>query len=163
MLQKIFSGNPHNNYSNHQKRSQISKVIDQISNGNQSIYRISKNTCIPESTLRNWKKCLTIDPEWRPWKKNHGSGHRIFTDEEECAIKEYIVNCFINPGFIFTNEDFIDVAMNAYLTKHPDEIDIDEKNNLWPLIILFTTSKREITCRQGRYMLNEDRMHQTKK
>ena len=91
-----------------------------------TIYQISKISGISESTLGNWKKSLTRDPDWRPWKTHHGIGHRIFTDIEEAAIKEYITNCFLKPGYIFTNEDFVDIALNAYLTKHPEEINVDE-------------------------------------
>lgn len=126
MDHSIFVGKPHHDYSNHKYRNKLIEVIHQISQGFPSIYKISRTTNIPESTLRNWKKQLMLDPEWRPWKNRHGYGHRIFTDAEEAAIKDYIFKNFLEPGFVFTNQDFIDIAVNAYLTKHNDDLDNDK-------------------------------------
>ena len=127
MSNPLFRGNPQNNYSNYTKRQKISMILDRISRGVPSIYKISALTGIPESTLRNWKRCLIKNPEWRPWQTCHGQGHRIFTNTEEKAIKDYIIDCFLKPGYVFTNDDFIEIVMNAYLTKYQDEINIDEK------------------------------------
>ncbi|KAH0803495.1 DDE superfamily endonuclease containing protein [Histomonas meleagridis] len=120
MHSNIFPGKPHKDYTNYKKRPMLECVITQISRGYPRISKIAQTSKIPDSTLRSWKDKLKHNPAWRPWNNDHGSGHRIFTDIEEQSIKDFIVDCFLQPSFVFTNEDFIIIAMNAYLTKYQD-------------------------------------------
>ena len=126
MHRKIFPGKPHNNYINYEKRSMLEHVLTQISKGYPRISKIAQTTGIPDSTLRTWKDKLKQNPSWRPWNNNHGTGHRIFADLEEQAIKDFIVTCFLQPGYVFTNEDFVEIAVNAYLTKYKDKTNFEE-------------------------------------
>ena len=89
--------------------------------GKESIYGLSQMSHIPESTLKYWKKRMTIDNNWRPWQYNHGVSHRIFNNEEESAIKEFIVTNFLSQGFYFNDEDFADIAFQAYLEKSQND------------------------------------------
>lgn len=126
MHNPIFRGKPHNDYSNYKIRSLLEDVIAKLSRGFPRISKIAQTSGIPDSTLRSWKDKLKCNPCWRPWNNEHGAGHRVFTDLEEASIKDYIVDCFLKPGYVFTNEDFVEIAMNAYLSKYPEGTNFDE-------------------------------------
>ena len=51
---------------------------------------------IPKSTLYDWMKQFTRDPSWRPYHCLRSRSKRIFTDEEEHAIADYIVENGLN-------------------------------------------------------------------
>ena len=50
----------------------------------------------------------------------------IFTDEEEKAIVDFITNTYINQSRLFTNQDFREIAMNAFFEKHKNEEHLSE-------------------------------------
>ena len=57
---------------------------------------------IPKSTLYDWMKQFTRDPSWRPYHCLRSRSKRIFTDEEEHAIADYIVAVYISRGVYFS-------------------------------------------------------------
>jgi hypothetical protein len=66
-------------------------------------------------------KTWIIDRHWRQWNdQNRGVHHRVFTPEEEGAIKEFIVAKYVIPGVSLTNDGLHDVAIWAFLEKHSD-------------------------------------------
>jgi hypothetical protein len=80
---------------------------------------IGGETRIPRATLYLWHKKFVTNNQWRPYDQSvHGTFHRIFTDEEEAALKEYVVANYILPGNPFCDEDFPPIAMGAFLEKH---------------------------------------------
>ena len=89
------------------------------------VVRISdlhKKYGVPERTLRRWRQLSKSDRDWRPYHtENRGSHHRIFTDAEENSITEFIVENYFQPGWVFHDEDFKFIAMQAYLEKHGDD------------------------------------------
>ena len=77
---------------------------------------------VPEATLRGWWKRRNEDPEWRPYcTVNHGLHHRIFTDIEEEAITQFIVENYFKPCHAFHDDDFRFLAMQAFLEKYQDQ------------------------------------------
>ena len=52
--------------------------------------------------------------------------HRIFTDEEESNMVEFIKENFIKPGNLFTDAQFRELAMPTFLFKHKDEEQIPD-------------------------------------
>ena len=77
---------------------------------------------VPEATLRGWWKRRNEDPEWRPYSTvNHGLHHRIFTDIEEEAITQFIVENYFKPCHAFHDDDFRFLAMQAFLEKYQDQ------------------------------------------
>jgi hypothetical protein len=68
-----------------------------------------------------WRKKWIVDCDWPRWNyQNPGVHDRLFTPQEEAAIKEFTVTNYFIPKVLFTNEDFRDVAISAFLEKHPD-------------------------------------------
>ena len=85
------------------------------------ISRLSRETGIPDRTLRDWYKRYQAMPDWRPYDTSvHGEHLRIFTDEEENALVEFIVDNFFKPGLAFHDSDFQFLAMSAFLEKYRD-------------------------------------------
>ena len=70
------------------------------------------------ATVYRWRCNHAIDPSWRPWKTNRGKDRRIFTDDEERAISEFITENWLVPGKLFCDEDFREVAHDAYTMKY---------------------------------------------
>ena len=129
-VKPIFKADPHNDYTRRDVRTKLEAVISHIMKNSISIYKLSRMSEISESTLKYWKKRLTIDNNWRPWKNNHGNGHRIFTDQEEAAIKSYIFSNFVDQGYYFNDGDFADVIYQAYLEKYMQSEEIVPKDFL---------------------------------
>jgi hypothetical protein len=45
-------------------------------------------------------------PAWRPWPVDDHDRHlRIFTAEEETAIRKFIITNYVIPATLFTNDD----------------------------------------------------------
>jgi hypothetical protein len=83
---------------------------------------LSRETGVPLRRLYAWKHSWERDPEWRPWDfSTHGLQHRIFTQLEEQALAEYIADNCLSTGLLFTNDAFRQLAIQAFLEKHPDD------------------------------------------
>ena len=86
-------------------------------------------TGIPTSTLYHWRKKWEEDPNWRPWSgKNHGIHHRIFTEEEETSISDFILENYLVQGRVFSNGDFKAIISDAYLEKYKNSENIPPFN-----------------------------------
>ena len=106
---------PQRNYVRHKK------VVDQVfaefqeSLGRPCFTDVSRRSSVPESTVRNWYSQYLKDSTWRPYntKLIHGTHNRIFTDEQEKAIADYIEANYFAPGYAFHNYDFQILAISA--------------------------------------------------
>lgn len=78
---------------------------------------ISMKTGIPTSTLSDWRRRKMTDANFNPLDKRTNIYKRIFTDEEEEDITEYILENIIKPGILFTNYDFKNLIMDAFNEK----------------------------------------------
>jgi hypothetical protein len=68
------------------------------------------------ATVCNWHHKWTLDEKWAPDDNvNAWTHHRIFTDEEEAAITDYITAENIRQGGLFDDEDFQTLALNEYI------------------------------------------------
>lgn len=82
---------------------------------------------IPVSTLARWRQKHAEDSEWRPYNTSvHGLHHRIFSDAQEAAIKEFVFDNYIKPGIIFRNRDFPKIAMQAFLENFGDDDELKD-------------------------------------
>ena len=59
--------------------------------------------------------------EFNPLENKCGQHHRIFSDSEEDAIIDYIITNILLQGILFTDEDFEDLIMQAFLEKHRND------------------------------------------
>ena len=66
-------------------------------------------------------QCIKKDPNFDPLVTKCGQHLRIFTNEEEDAITDYIITNILLQGILFTDEDFEELIMNAFLEKHRND------------------------------------------
>ena len=85
------------------------------------IQKISDYTKFKVRTLYNWRDKLLQDPNFNPLNKKTNQSKRIFTDEEEDSISDYIITQILMKGILFTDEDFRELILDAYLEKHKDD------------------------------------------
>ena len=85
------------------------------------IQQTSAHTGFKVRTLHDWADALRKDPNFNPLVTKCGQHLRIFTDEEEDAITDYIITNILLQGILFTDEDFEDLIMQAFLEKHRND------------------------------------------
>ena len=84
---------------------------------------------IPESSARRFLACWKQDKSYRNYDyRKRGAHQRIFTDEEERSIAEFIRANILEQGLYFTDEDFRYWVMQAFLEKHQDDEQIKQFN-----------------------------------
>jgi hypothetical protein len=99
-------------------KEKIDKILDFLSQQYLpygSVAEIVRQTGIPKQTLNRWRQ-KRIDPrhaDWRPYRDGHPN-KRVFTDETEEAITNFIENNFINPGIGMTRMELRTTCLNAY-------------------------------------------------
>jgi hypothetical protein len=121
-LKRLFRGRPQRDYK--RQRHTIEYIFTHIFPqwGPNSSKRYSQSLGIPPQRLYDWKARWMQDPEWRPWLYTlRGEHHRVFSDAEERAIADYIVQNYLVPGALFTDSTFREIAMTAYLEKSDDD------------------------------------------
>ena len=120
MSRPVFKTPGHRDYQRH--LAQIEPIFTNLfPNWNDSSAQVIHDSFgIPKSTIYFWKQKWTRNNSWRPTNRAHGEHHRIFTDLEEQAISEYIFENYILVNRVFTNEDFKQLIMEAFLNKHKD-------------------------------------------
>ena len=117
---KLFKRGGNRDYSRYKARLEV-LFHGKLQNSNGSaMLRLSTELGIPQSTLYRWRDTSKRDPEWRPWKTNKRNQHRIFTDAEETSMCDFICRNFLEPGILFTNQDFKRIALDAWLEKYRD-------------------------------------------
>lgn len=71
--------------------------------------------------MYNWTRRWKDDPLYYPWNTCvHGDFHRIFTDEQEESIVEYINFNFIQESKYFSDFNFETLIYNAFNEIYPD-------------------------------------------
>jgi hypothetical protein len=91
---------------------------------------ISRASGIPESTLRSWRQHARDDLDWRPWHTQWGQGSRIFSDEKESEMANYIRANFLEPGLLFGDSDFKLLALQQWAAKVSDFKTMPERDFL---------------------------------
>ena len=131
MSRPLFKGPGHRDYQRH--LGQIETIFTTLfpNWSESSAEMIHKSFGIPKSTIYFWRQKWRDNQSWRPTNQVHGDHHRIFTDLEEQAISEYIFENFLLVNRLFTNEDFKQLIMDAFLNKHretenPPEFQVSE-------------------------------------
>jgi hypothetical protein len=146
-------GLPHRNYNHGRKDLEpIFKCnFRDIEPGATDLGKIGSETRISPTTLYLWYPTWKDRPQWRPWRVEETDRHlRIFTTEEEIAIREFITANYVTPGALFTNEDFPRIGMQAFLAKHQDSEDLPEFNCPNGFIKDFK-SKNGVSSRRAHY------------
>ena len=116
----IFKGAGYRDYARHMNELEYIFTREFPNWTPESARRIADGTGVPISTIYSWRQRWMGDRSWRPTNSAHGKHHRVFTDEEEQGISEYIFKNFIMANRAFTNQDFKDLCMSAFLEKHKD-------------------------------------------
>ena len=117
----LFKGPGYRNYKRNLARIEYI-FSDEFPNWQaSSARRIHDATGIPESTIYFWRARWNENNSWRPDCKERGACHRIFTNEEEQAISEFIYTNFLLVNRAFTNQNFRDLVTQAFEEKHQGE------------------------------------------
>ena len=85
------------------------------------IKKISAQTNFKVRTLYEWRDSILKNPDFNPLNKHTNESRRIFTEEEEDAISDYIISEILMQGILFTDEDFEQLIMDAFLEKHMND------------------------------------------
>ena len=118
---------PHRNYLT--DRALVDQVFRRFecSLGRPCMAALHREFSVPSSTLRGWYNHFQQDAGWRPYNYDaHGAHHRIFTDQEEEAIAQFIEDNYFAQGYAFHNEDFKKIAVDAFLMKYQDAETVPE-------------------------------------
>ena len=125
-LPRVVKRHPYIDYKKFPKVvAQVLPLLKNYKRGD--IQQISEHTGFKIRTLYKWADELKKDPSFDPLNKKCGQHCRIFTDAEEDAITDYIITNILLQGILFTDEDFEDLIMQAFLEKHmndPDDAEI---------------------------------------
>ncbi|KAK8875912.1 hypothetical protein M9Y10_006089 [Tritrichomonas musculus] len=89
------------------------------------IQKLVQKTGFKERTMYNWLENIKKNPNFSPLSIQIRENARIFTEDEEDAIAHYILIEKINQCILFTDEDCLEILVNAYLTKHQNDENID--------------------------------------
>lgn len=85
------------------------------------ISKISKDHKVTPTALRYWVKKWQTNIAWDPFDtKNKGTCHRIFNDDQEKNIADYIEDNYIEPHNYFSNSQFQTLAFEAYDNVYRD-------------------------------------------
>ena len=125
MLPKLVKRQSYNDYSKFAE--QIPMVLNRLKNTKRGdLVQVAKETGIPYSTISRWHQELGKNIHFNPINRKWGTHRRIFSDEEEDAIADYIVENYIRPGYHFTDDDFKDIALQAWREKYLPILDNEE-------------------------------------
>ena len=77
---------------------------------------LSNKFNVKRPTLVGWQKKWEItEPEWIPGDvHNYSKAKRIFSDETEEGVSDYITDNYIKPGYYFPDKEFQNVMFRAY-------------------------------------------------
>ena len=121
VLPKLIKRQPYNKYEKF--RDQIPAVLERLINAKRGeLQIIQEETGIPYPTLARWHQQLMKNTRFNPLQRKWGQQHKIFTDEEEDAIADYIVANFIQTNLHFTDEDFRQITLLAHHEKYDQYI-----------------------------------------
>ena len=140
LLPRVIKRGRYNDYTKY--KAEIPKIIDCLRKTKRGdITGIHQVTGIPLSTISRWHRSLCLNPRFNPLDKKYGQHKRIFTDEEEDSLADYIVDNYIIPGHYFTDDDFRELALQAWKEKY-----IPILNSSDPEI---RSQYKEFTCSRG--------------
>ena len=103
--------------------NKVMKILKSFVNAD--IKEICIRTGFKERTMYNWKKRLFKDRNYDPLEKQKRISSRIFTEEEEYGIADYIFTEKIIQNKCFNDEDCVTILTQAYLEKHANDKDFD--------------------------------------
>ena len=116
-LNRIIKRQSYNDYSKF--ADSIPAVLERLVNTKRGdLAEVSNQTGIPYSTISRWHQALGKNTRFNPLDRKWGQHKRIFTDQEEDMIADYIVLNYIQPGIYFTDEDFKELALQAWQEKY---------------------------------------------
>jgi hypothetical protein len=111
---------PHNDYSS-PKGGLIADQIFQDFSGFQrgDTVETERKDDVPQRMVRGWHLHWTLDRDWRPWdtRKRH-IAHLVFITEEEFETAQRIREEICVPRTLFTDADFLAIAMEEYLARY---------------------------------------------
>ena len=116
-------GKPHIDFSRKPELCDeiIRKLKENFENrGCHFIKILSNQTNIPGRTLYNWEKQIKANPDWKPYENHYLNCNRLFTDDEENGMADYIRTNYTHVGHLFQDHNLVNVANQAFAFKYMD-------------------------------------------
>ena len=149
---QIFSNQGHNDY--YRKKHECDLVFEKFQSVESKKIKLSEVAHlfgVPDSTVRGWFNHWKENQSWRPYDGSvHGFHHRIFSDNEEKSIADFIRSNYIQPGRLFQNLDFQRLASQAFLEKYSGNDDHPEPMFSKKFVSNFK-NRNGISSRKSRY------------
>ena len=115
---------PYISYKNYPDAvDKILKIFSNYIEGD--VAKIAKKTGFKERTLYKWLANYRLNPEYNPLSKQIRNKARIFTEDEEDAIAEFILTEKIQKHCFFNDSECIEILVDAYLTMHSNDENIN--------------------------------------
>ena len=125
-LPKYFKRHRYNDYS--KISDDMPEILQRLSKTPRGgLSQVADETGIPLSTLSRWHQGLIKNPNFNPLDRKWGEHRRIFTDEEEDSLADFIMENYIIPGLHFTDADFKDLAMQAWYEKYMPMLESEDE------------------------------------
>jgi hypothetical protein len=151
-----IKGMTHNRYSAANRRAIAASCFARFEDMDEAekygfLSRLADESGVPRTTLSGWKVRHDTDPLWRPWNSEWGQHLRIFTDDEEANMVEFITANYLDHGLLFTDEDFRVLAIDFYQEKWHD-IDWETANFVCSRGFIHDFKERnDLTSRRGHF------------
>lgn len=127
ILPRLIKRGSYNDYSKY--NDVIPAVLQRLLNTKRGdIMKVHEETGIPYSTLSHWHQQLCKNTHFNPLNPKYGYHRKIFTDDEEDSIADFILKNYINEGLHFTDEDFKEIAMIAWQEKYLPFLNSEDEN-----------------------------------
>ena len=98
---------------------QIPTVLGRLINTKRGdLQKVFSETGIPYSIISCWHQQLSKNARFNPLNRKWGEHKRIFTDQEQDAIADFILENYIKKGRYFTDDDFREIALAAWQDKY---------------------------------------------
>ena len=154
-LPKIYKRTPYKDHKS--KTDEIPLVINAFKIAKRGdIKKISLQTNISINTLKDWIKKLNKDSDFSPTRPKYGISRKIFTEEEENEIANFIKEQIIRRGYFFNDDDFRELIMCEYLRKYKDSDDIIPFNASDGYIVNFK-NKHKISSKKSHVKRRPDK------
>lgn len=135
MKSKKTFGRPHRKYHLYPMRiGELKKRFFQLKNDPWVDDRrintmLATEFTMPRITVSRYTKKWSSNPKYDPTDTSvHGQFHRIFTNDQEASIVDYINQNYIKPGNYFSDFMFQTFIFDAYDDVYTDQIDLPRFN-----------------------------------
>jgi hypothetical protein len=105
------------------KHADIDNILDDLMINRperRAIVKISRDICIPDTTLRHYHRQRVFNPTWFPFATGHPRT-RALDPDAEAAVAEFALVNYIDPGIGATRQDLKELCLTSYAQQTDDK------------------------------------------